>query len=367
MKILLIGNNKYLNQKSMRGYSDLLNTFLKKSKFKCELVAPKPLLSKLMPKNNFVKKYLYYFDNYIIFGIYIYFKSQNKDLIHICDHANSPLIFFLKKNKTIITCHDLININLIDKKKLTFLGNIYQKIILYHLLKAKKIICVSSSTQKELKKYTHNSNNLITIHNTFFQPYFKINKNFQKSFFLKNKIDLNYFLHVGSNNWYKNKLFLIKIFYYLKKYEIYKNTKLILVGEKKNYKINKLISFYNLKNEIINLVDIKNFDLQILYMNAKALIFPSLKEGFGLPIIEAQKNNCPVFVMNKPSMNEIGNKSVYYLNNNNAKKNAQIVFKKLKNKSKIISLGKKNINRFNFSLIKKKYLSLYKSLSKKNV
>jgi glycosyltransferase involved in cell wall biosynthesis len=54
-------------------------------------------------------------------------------------------------------------------------------------------------------------------------------------------------------------------------------------------------------------------ELSELYINARALIFPSLMEGFGLPALEALANNCPVIVSDIPVFHEIlGNSATYF-------------------------------------------------------
>jgi glycosyltransferase involved in cell wall biosynthesis len=51
-----------------------------------------------------------------------------------------------------------------------------------------------------------------------------------------------------------------------------------------------------------------------LYSNAFCLIYPSLYEGFGLPVLEAMNNNCPVICSNTSSLPEVGGDTVEYFN-----------------------------------------------------
>jgi glycosyltransferase involved in cell wall biosynthesis len=52
--------------------------------------------------------------------------------------------------------------------------------------------------------------------------------------------------------------------------------------------------------------------LQALYSTAQLLLFPSLEEGFGWPIIEAQACGCPVVLADREPMNEVGGRAAAY-------------------------------------------------------
>src|SRR5581483_5660062 len=55
-------------------------------------------------------------------------------------------------------------------------------------------------------------------------------------------------------------------------------------------------------------------DLPSFYQNALCFVLPSLYEGFGLPILEAMKNDCPVITSNTSSMPEAGGEAALYFN-----------------------------------------------------
>lgn len=68
----------------------------------------------------------------------------------------------------------------------------------------------------------------------------------------------------------------------------------------------------DLNDSVIDLGRVKQSDLDHLYRTARALIFPSLYEGFGLPPIEAMSAGCPVFVSNSGSLPEVCGDAAYY-------------------------------------------------------
>ena len=363
MKIYLIGNYPLLGTTSMYLYLDLLKKIIKNKGHKVEILKPKIILNKYDFKINVIKKYLGYIDNYIIFGFVLFNKIKKNDIVHICDQANSVLFPFIKTKNLMFTCHDLLNVKLINNsnlKKLSITGNLYQKLILFFIKKYKYIICVSSNTKQDLIKLIGNKNkNIEVIHNALNQNFYPMGLKKRKKILDKKKINFKFFLHIGGNSWYKNKEALIYIFYEFLKIKKNKDYKLILAGKKIPENLELLIKKLELKNSIINLVNLNSKNICALYSQAEALIFPSLTEGFGWPIIEAQACGCLVFTSKFKPMTEVGGNSVYYLNPYKKIESAKIINTKLKFKKLIIKKGFKNLKRFKLSIISDQYLNFY--------
>lgn len=107
-------------------------------------------------------------------------------------------------------------------------------------------------------------------------------------------------------------------------------------------------------------------ELNTLYNKAFALIYPSSYEGFGLPVIEAQRAGCPVLALNKSSIPEIiGNKDILVADE--AVSSFIEKIDKLKNlefRKRIIADGIENSNRFSWDNTYKGYLEIYKLIMK---
>lgn len=105
----------------------------------------------------------------------------------------------------------------------------------------------------------------------------------------------NFFIYVGNFYPHKNVERLVEAFSKIKG-----DTKLVLIGPKDYFqsRIAQSINRLDMKNKIIFFNNSSLSDLVYFYKNAKALIHPSLSEGFGLPLIEATYFNCPMIASN---------------------------------------------------------------------
>lgn len=79
-----------------------------------------------------------------------------------------------------------------------------------------------------------------------------------------------------------------------------------------SYPLAQKISEYRLEEQILNAGYVSVEELAYLYLNAKLMVFPSLFEGFGIPVVEAMAAGCPVAASNVTSVPEIGGDAVEY-------------------------------------------------------
>ena len=105
-------------------------------------------------------------------------------------------------------------------------------------------------------------------------------------------------------------------------------------------------------------------DLPVLYSGAIALTFPSLFEGFGLPILEAQASGCPVLTSNVSSMPEVAGKGAIFVDpysvDDIVKGMAEIVDEDTKRR--IIKAGFENIKRFSWERCARETLKVLEAL-----
>ena len=349
MKILLIGNYPYLYSKSMDKYANLLYDKLTERGHIVRLLKPFPILGKIKPSPNGLGKWLGYVDRFFLFIPSLKKAVSWADIINICDQANAVYLPLVKEKPHVVTCHDVIAIQNacgdFYENTIKFFGRLFQKWILFSLEKSKNIICVSEKTKQDFIKLSRNKfhNNIIVIKNGMNYPFQPL-KN-EVAIDILEQFGINYsipfFIHVGSNVWRKNKRGLFEITAKLS--ELWKNQifNLVLVGEALTKELFDYAKSLGIESRIIQVGKISDRELQALYSISKGLIFPSIAEGFGWPIIEAQACGCPVFTTNRSPMTEIGGKAAIYFDIEDKLSAAKIIYSVLNN-PELLSEMKKN-------------------------
>ncbi len=311
MKILLDGHMLGQNQSGIERYWKNLAENLQK-KNNVELILYSNQKKKYL--SNF--KQLSFFTPAIRNGLYrvlFGFSSAENifepDLIHVSNFTP-----FIKKSPVVTTVHDLgfknspQNFSLLSK----IIFNLFFK---RSLDNSDAIICVSDRIRQELIKSYPKMINKTTVIYEAPDPVFNFIANkknvidfLEKNFELKDK----YFLVVGDIRPRKNPIPVIKAFLSLEKK--YPDIKLVLVG--KNLMKNSLKNKYpNLirSKKIIFTGYVSDAELNYLYNGALALIFNSVYEGFGLPILEAMACKTPVICSNIPVFREIASDAVLFV------------------------------------------------------
>ena len=220
-------------------------------------------------------------------------------------------------------------------------------------------ICPSKCTQKDLIEYYNVKEEQTSV--IYWAPFIEKEKitNLSKSSTIK-----PYLLYVGNRHKYKNANFMMKTI--SSSSEIMKNYNIIFFGGG-NFRQHEKDFFKKLKfsdNQIF-LVQGKDQDLVKLYHNASALIYPSLYEGLGLPILEAMNCNCPVITSYTSGMIEAGGDAVEYFD----PEKSESLLEAIKNvlfsetrRNELINLGKKRIELFSWEKCGKETLNVYKML-----
>ncbi len=203
------------------------------------------------------------------------------------------------------------------------------------ITKADSIICVSETTKKALQSLYKIDDKKISV------IYHGLSENFISEPNKYNDTSLNepYFLFVGNRRLYKNFDFLINSF---SKWDNNKKFKILLIGGGKLTKEEiTLIENCNLKTQVKHLGFIEEKYLKYIYQKSKAFIFPSLDEGFGIPIIEAICSKTQVIASNIDVFKEIGEDMIIYFDPRNVESLLNALDQSINNKIPSDHLEKK--------------------------
>jgi len=288
-------------------------------------------------------------------------KLYKLDLYH--NPANVLPFFYF--GKSIITVHDLAiykNPNWFPARQ-WFGKNILMP---FSFLKAKKIIAVSENTALDLMNELKISKEKIEVihegvenYNEFIIEEEKIDQKF--------KFKEPYFLFIGTLEPRKNLTRLIKAFGQFVQSNKNNNFKLVLAGKKGwDYEpIFKTIKDLNLDDRVIYLGYVNLKEKIYLLRNSFAFVFPSLYEGFGLPILEAMNMGVPIITSNISSIPEIVIDNAILVEPYNTKSIREAMIKIVANpglRESLIIKGKGIAKNFTWQSCAQKTLSLYKSL-----
>ncbi|HKC14443.1 MAG TPA: glycosyltransferase family 1 protein [Patescibacteria group bacterium] len=276
------------------------------------------------------------------------------DLVHFPYH--SVPIFYNKP--FVVTIHDLIPMHVQTGNASTLPFPLYKfKFAAYKLVvsqaakKAKRIITPSSFSKKDIVDYLRISFSKVEI------VYEGVDKGLVGK---RSTHEKDHFLYIGNAYPHKNLEFLIDVF------DTLPSEKLILVGKEDYFykRLKRRVKKMRLEDRIIFQGEVSDSQLSLFYQKAKALIIPSLIEGFGLPALEAMANGCLVLASSIPTLREVCADAALYFdpkNKENLKEKILDVSNTPEKFEKIIELGIRRSNEFSWKKTAEETLKVYES------
>jgi glycosyltransferase involved in cell wall biosynthesis len=377
MRILLVANYKPDGQQSMLRYAAWLERALKARGHRVTVAGPRAFFSRL-PGSPWLKKYLGYLDKFLIFPPRLRRLARSHDLVHVLDHSNSMYLRTVRGKPSLITCHDVLAIRAargeFPRAPTGWSGRLLQRWILSGLRGARHVLCVSAKTAGDLKALIEdspkdsgetgrNGGESRVVYNPLNWSY---RPGAALSADLASRLGLRpgerYFLHVGGNQWYKNRAGVLSIFARLARTDEFSAARLVMAGKPLPGGLRAAIREERLEDRIIEAVDLTSEELQALYGNALALLFPSLEEGFGWPILEAQACGCPVIASRRPPMTEVAGEAAILIDPAEPQAAATAIAAGLRDREPLRAAGFKNLERFNAEAIADRYCAFYEAI-----
>lgn len=272
------------------------------------------------------------------------FKIKSGDILY---HPFQYLSL-LARGKQIITIHDFIPLHYPEVAMHQYR---YYKYLMPHLLKrAHKIICISNKTVEDLHRfYKVDESKVHMVYNGYDEELFNT-EGIDEKILGKYSIDYPYMIMVGASYPHKNLHRAIKAFSEL---ENKNGCKLLIIGKTSPYieRLKELTKELNLEKEVIFLGYVGDEDLKTLYNKAEAFVYPTLYEGFGLPILEAAACDTVVLCSNNSSLPEVYGEGAITFNPENVEEIKNAMKVALEDKAKVEDIKKKakeNLKRFSW-------------------
>lgn len=293
-------------------------------------------------------------------------KKIKPDILH-CTANTAPLFY---SGKMVITIHDVIYMESVNFSGSSYqnFGNLYRKFIVAKVAKKAKLIITVSEFEKKVIATRLNipENKIRVIYNAVNPQFRELDQASLVSFKNRHSLPDNFILHFGNTAPKKNTVGVLKAF------SLYRgNNKgdftLVITDCSKDY-IQALLKEMN-QQELIKDILILNYisfnEVPLLYNLAKVFLYPSHRESFGMPVIEAMACGTPVITSDTSALPEIAGCAALLIDPKNENEIAEQI-KRLVNDPELYNQqrtkGFDNARRFNWADAAKKTMEIYKEL-----
>ncbi len=299
-------------------------------------------------------------------------KKDNLDILH-CTGNTAP-IRMGKKIKLIITIHDVMYLK--DYSELPRspsmyqrCGRIYRKTIVPRAVRnVFKVITVSRFSKNDVIKHLTEvgEDRISVVHEAVDEMFCVLEKN-DAVVETKDKAEVSedYILTLGGTDLRKNTQLVIEAYLKLKE-ESKISEKLVIVGIPNWQKTQfcKVVQESPYRKDIIVTDFITKDDLVLLYNNATVFLYPSLYEGFGLPVLEAMSCGVPVITSNATAIPEVAGDAAFLMETldvDTMKETIATVLENYQLRQNLIEKGFKQVKNFSWRKTATQTLKIYES------
>lgn len=296
-----------------------------------------------------------------------FIKKSKANLLH-CTANTAPLFC---KVPLIVTIHDVIYMADVSFGGSAYqnFGNLYRKWVVPKVAKkARNIITVSAFEKNEIVRILKIDPSKITVIHNGVNPAFTLINDSAILEKVKNKYHLpsRFLLHIGNTVPRKNtKGVLIAYNKYLQ--NNLQALPLVIAGCEHEYitSVLKKMDEEHLLKHVIVLNYIPFADLPVLYNLAEIFLYPSFREGFGMPVAEAMACGTPVITANNSSLVEVANGAALLVDAENTDQLAgaiTLLVNDIKMKEQLTEKGLENAKRFTWEKAAQQTLEIYNSV-----
>ncbi|CAN7572029.1 glycosyltransferase family 1 protein [Variovorax sp. LjRoot84] len=371
MKVLLIGNYVPDGQTSMLAFKRILERELPRNGCELRVLTP-PRRVQRVPTTSRLWKWLGYVDKFILFIPSIGRHLRWADVVHVTDHSNGMYIPWVKKKPNVITCHDVIAVQaakgMVEGWNVSWTGRLFQRLIVKGLAAADLVTCVSDLTRRELLALGLAQEPRVSVVLNGLNDDFRPVPPEEAQPLVEGlgiSVHDNYLIHVGWDLARKNRRTVLEAFIALQERAAASGVaapvqQLLFVGPELVPEMAELARKHGVDDRVTTVQGVSHEQLRALYAGATALLFPSLQEGFGWPIIEAQACGCPVITSDLAPMNEIGGPGVVYVDPHDPAAIAEAIEQAAPRFEEMRRLGIENATHYSAAQMASNYVAAYR-------
>lgn len=308
--------------------------------------------------------------NYFTWEQIVLPRAIRKDRIDVlwCPYNTAPLF---PGCKTVVTINDVIYMDAPLKSAPSLykkLGIIYRKkVVPFAARNARSIITISEFAKSEISRiFVKQREKIKVIYISADISDKRLSPQDTDLFFKKNKINRPFILGFGSLEARKNTMRLIKAYMELDE-SLKTEYQLVLFGfrgyeESEEF---KLIHGHNLEDRIIVLGYVSDEEKATLYGSSEMFVFPTLSEGFGIPVLEAFAGKTPVITSNVTSIPEVAGNAAVLINPTDVSSLTVEIEKLVLDEElceRLIVAGKEQLKKFGWKITADKILAELKAV-----
>ncbi len=323
MHLIFFTHPDFLASQSMPRFAGMLTQGMKQKEHTVEVWRPQPKFYNV-PVPAAVKKWLGYIDQYILFPKQVRKKRKQTPpdtLFVFTDQALGPWIPLVKNRPHVIHCHDFLAqlsaLGEVPENPTGKTGQQYQAYIRNGYRQGKNFISVSQKTREDLHRFLFEPPHISeVVYNGMNQEIRKTDIATAREILSKQTgINLKdgFILHVGGNQWYKNRTGMIDVYSAWRTSNPDCTLPLLLIGASPAKAVQEAANRSPYKNSIHFMNGKSNEFVQLSYSGASVFLYPSLAEGFGWPIAEAMAAGCLVITTGEAPMTEVGGAAAFYI------------------------------------------------------
>lgn len=291
------------------------------------------------------------------------------DILH-CTSNTAPIWSTIP---LVLTLHDIIyleNFRFVSYQSTVYqlIGNFYRRWVVPSILKsARKIITVSNSEKNIiLNSYPDLNHKLFVIYNSMSENFLEIDNSKFPAIKKQYNLPDEYIFTLGNTNPKKNLPNVLRA-YSIYHQSVKKPLPLILADEPPGELFKMMTSGIpaQVEKDIRFIGYIRNVEMPLFYANSRMFIYASIRESFGIPILEGMAAGTPVITSNVSSMPEIARNAAVLVSPDRPEEIAEAIKKIESDKdyaNQLISKGKARIEEFAWLKSAAKVLELYKVL-----